>query len=64
MSHPNPWQIARRTLRFTGPVASLLQGIASAGPLYTHAWNWMAELASIVPLSEMMVDAVLQGRRR
>lgn len=56
MSHPNPYQVDRRTLRFTGPVTSLLQGVTHASPLYVHARNWMAELASIVPLSGMVTD--------
>lgn len=56
MHQPNPPQVARRTLRFTGPAPSLLQAVASGGPLYVHARNWMTELAAIVPLSEMVSD--------
>ncbi|MES2440883.1 MAG: hypothetical protein V4584_17590 [Verrucomicrobiota bacterium] len=56
MHHPNLSKATRRALRFTGPVPSLLQSVASGGPLYLHARNWMAELASIVTLSGMVTD--------
>lgn len=56
MHHPNPYQIDRRTLKFNGPLPSLLQGVAGGGPLYVHARNWLAELAAIVPLTGMVTD--------
>lgn len=56
MNKTNPYQTCRRALRFTGPVAPLLQDVATGRPLYVHARNRMAELAAIVPLSEMVVE--------
>lgn len=56
MHHPNLYQIDRRTLKFNGPLPSLLQGVSGGGPLYIHARNWLAELAAIVPLGDMVSD--------
>ncbi|MES2476040.1 MAG: hypothetical protein V4640_09680 [Verrucomicrobiota bacterium] len=56
MKRTHPYQTSRRALRFTGPIAPLLQDIASGGPLYVHARNRMAELASIVPLADLVVE--------
>lgn len=50
------YQTSRRALRFTGPIAPLLQDIATGGPLYVHARNRMAELAAIVPLADLVVE--------
>lgn len=56
MRPPDQFQVARHALRFTGSFPSILTGIAKGGPLYVHARNWMAEMASIVPLTGMVVD--------
>lgn len=56
MRHPNSHQVASRSLRFTGSLPSMLQSITLGGPLYVHARNWMVELASIIHLSDLVVD--------
>lgn len=56
MRTPESFEIARRALRFPGPLTPMLSGMAKTGPLYVHSRNWMAEMASIVPLAGMVED--------
>lgn len=53
--HPSS-STRRRNLRFNGPMPSLLQSLTGGGPLYIHARNWMAELATIKPLTALWID--------
>ena len=52
----NPFLTHQRSLRFTCPLAPLLESVATGGPLYVHARNWLAELAAITPLTGIVID--------
>lgn len=56
MNRMNSDPTRRRALRFTGPVAPLLQDLSASGPLYVHARNRMAELAAIMTLSDLVAE--------
>lgn len=56
MHHSHSDLAARRSLRFKGSIPALLENVAGSGPLYVHARNWMAELATILPLGGMVTD--------
>jgi hypothetical protein len=56
MHHSHSHPTARRNLRYSGSVPSLLESLTGDLPLYVHARNWLAELATIAPLTGLLID--------
>jgi hypothetical protein len=56
MHSPNSFLSQHRHHRVDAPAASVLNDLSTDTPLYIHARNWMAEMATITALTECLID--------